>query len=166
MRAVIALALCAGLASPAGAAWQTDVHPARMSGAANAYVWIRATDQATAWPNERFYPELHVQCSERRLMVVFQTPRTAFNVEPGNLDGATLRFRFDDEPAFRRSWQQTTDGHAAGSYDAGFVRRFSKAKRLLVEWIPFQSKPQVVQFDLSGFADAKKPLEDGCKVKL
>jgi hypothetical protein len=126
---------------------------------------VVARDAATAWPSKTLHPEIYLQCREHKLNTWFVTG-ASFNVEGNHLNHATIRFGFDNGVAFSQVWRQSTDKQAAGTPSIDFVKKIAAAKRLVVQWTPFNSSVQTVEFDLSGFDAVKAPLEGTCRVKL
>jgi hypothetical protein len=74
------------------------------------------------------------------------------SVEKGDLEGHTVRVRFDDAGAERQRWSQSTDNEALFAPNAvQMARNIAKAKTVRFEFTPFNASPVIATFDVSGF---------------
>jgi len=112
--------------------------------------YLKAENTVEGWL-AREKPSLMVRCREKHTNVYMVTGMPA-SVESGHLEGHTVRVRFDDAPAERQQWTESTDKEALFAPSAvQMARSISRSKTLRVEFTPFNASPAVVTFDVSGF---------------
>lgn len=106
-------------------------------------------------------PTLILRCQEgaTEAYIVTGTPP---DVEADNLDGATVRVRFDEEPAEILVMSKSTDDMALFFEDVTIMDRMASHERLLFEFTPFNQSPTEVRFDLRGLPEAIVPLRAAC----
>lgn len=114
-------------------------------------------------PSGAIRPSILVRCQEHQkdaYVYIGMSP----DVESGNLDGATIRTRFDKEPATTENTNQST------SHDSLFfinpeatIKDFLKHDQMVLGFTPFDSSPVEITFDLRGLSEAIKPLNEACK---
>jgi type VI secretion system protein VasI len=96
-------------------------------------------------------PTLIVRCKEKRTDVYMVTG-TAASVESGDVEGHTVRVRFDGAAAQRQRWSQSTNNEALFAPNAvQMARSIAKAKIVRFEFTPFNASPAIATFDVSGF---------------
>jgi hypothetical protein len=80
-------------------------------------------------------------------------------------DTRTLRVRWDDGPAEEQRWGVSTDSEALFTqHPINFTDRLLTAKRLRVEFTPFNAAPAVMDFTVEGFGQARiDALKAGCQ---
>jgi hypothetical protein len=107
-------------------------------------------------------PTLILRCREQDLDVYVVTGMPA-DVERRNLDGATVRIRFDDRDAESQNTNRSTDDEALFFYDERqLINRLVNADRLLFGFTPFNASPVETSFDLSGLSDVLPQLLEAC----
>jgi hypothetical protein len=107
-------------------------------------------------------PTLVLRCAEQELDVYVITGTPA-DIERGNLDGATVRLRFDDDPAETRNTSRSTDDEALFfGNSAALIERMSQARLLQFGFTPFNSPPVETTFDLRGLPGVLPRLLDAC----
>jgi hypothetical protein len=107
-------------------------------------------------------PTLVVRCHERKTNAYVDVGMPA-QPELGEYQRHTVRLRFDDEPAASQLWQQSTDGEGLFSPSGvTFAKRLAKTKRLRLQFIPFNSNPQVIEFDTAGFDQVIGEIAQPC----
>jgi type VI secretion system protein VasI len=108
-------------------------------------------------------PSLIVRCQERTKDVYVYTGM-APDVESGNLDGATVRTRFDKDPATSENTGQSTSNDSLFFLNAeATIADLLKHELLVFGFTPFSSSPVEATFDLRGLSEAIKPLNEACK---
>lgn len=126
---------------------------------------LEAQNVLDGWLSHRI-PSLIVRCQEHKTEVYIQTgfPLTS---ELGRFRRHTIRLRFDDRPAGKELWSESTDNEAIfAPSSVALARRIAKTKRLRVELTPFNSSPQTIEFAVEGFQDSAKELGKACGWKL
>jgi type VI secretion system protein VasI len=114
-------------------------------------------------PVESVLPLLVVRCQEGQKDAYVYT-RMAPDVESGNLDGATIRYRFDKEPAQTENADKSTDGTGLFFTDPNqVIDSMLKHEELVFGFTPFGVPPVEMTFDLRGLSEAIKPLNEACK---
>lgn len=113
----------------------------------------------TAFGSQR--PTLILRCQEgaAEAYVVTGTPPA---VETGNLDGATVRVRFDQEAAQTLVTAKSTDSKALFFEDAGIINTMEQHERMLFGFTPFNTPPVEIHFDLRGLPNVSTPLHESC----
>lgn len=95
-------------------------------------------------------PRLVIRCQERRTEVYVDIGMSA-SVEFGKSKRHTVRVRFDDAPASREEWSDSTDDKALFAPNPiALARRAARAKTLAFEFTPFNAGTQVATFALTG----------------
>lgn len=106
-------------------------------------------------------PTLTVRCKEHQTEVYVITDSAA--AVEYDLDGATVRTRWDDEPAKSSVWSKSTDDKALFAPSAvAFIRKLPHARTLRVQYTPFNASPVIAEFDVRGFGDRIKDLAAAC----
>jgi hypothetical protein len=108
-------------------------------------------------------PMLMVRCDEGQVEVAVRIDMPAM-VEYGG--GHTVRLRFDDKQPVKQSWSESTDSKAlfAGN-GLAIAKSIGGAETLRIELTPFNSSPQVIQFDVRGFKEHLDKILAACKKK-
>jgi type VI secretion system protein VasI len=123
---------------------------------------LEAENQITG-PSGDYLPTLLLRCNEKETEAYVHTGM-APDVESGNLDGATVRYRFDKEPAQTENAGQSTDGNALFFEDSQTViTTMLKHEKLVFGFTPYGVPPVEMTFDLRGLSEAIKPLNEACK---
>jgi type VI secretion system protein VasI len=114
-------------------------------------------------PSGSVRPSLLVRCQEHAKDVFVYTGM-APDVESGNLDGATVRTRFDKDAATSENTNQSTDNTSLFFLNAeATISDLLKHEQLVFGFTPFSASPAEATFDLHGLAEAIKPLNEACK---
>jgi hypothetical protein len=114
-------------------------------------------------PSGSVRPTLIVRCQEHAKDVYVYTGM-APDVESGNLDGATVRTRFDKAPATSENTGQSTSNDSLFFLNAdATINDLLKHDQMVFGFTPFSSAPVEATFDLRGLSEAIKPLNEACK---
>jgi hypothetical protein len=85
------------------------------------------------------------------------------NPELGRFNRYTVRIRFDDKPARREFWSESTDHEAVfAPSPIVLARQLAKANELKLELTPFNSSPQTVVLPVVGFQEPLADLAKAC----
>ena len=160
MRRCFAFAALLVIVADANAAWSVRTERSKMDDSVGVYARTPSLGTFNAWPGGARRAQLLVQCSEGRFSMWLETG-ASFAVESEN-DRATLRLRFDKGDARTAGFDLASDGKAAGAPDKVLVECIAQHRRLKIEFVPFNSNPAVVEFDLRGFDKAKAALAAAC----
>jgi type VI secretion system protein VasI len=77
--------------------------------------------------------------------------------------GVSMRGRYDKGEVFEYSMAKSTDGEAFFFRNAiEEIKYMKNHSRLILEFIPFNSNPTEIRFDLSGLVEAIRPLQEAC----
>jgi len=137
-------------APPPGGKWAQSQDTSAMDDSKGVTFFLDAENEITGWL-ARQKPGLIFRCKEKSTDVYMVTGMPAA-VERGDLEGHTVRVRFDDGEAQRQRWSQSTDSKALFARNAvQMARRIAKAKTLRLEFTPFNASPVIATFDVSGF---------------
>lgn len=136
--------------------WTVDSSSSAMDDSRTILLRLAADSAIQAWPSKSITPTLLIRCKERSTDVYFSNETRAATV-PDDLESGEIRLRFDDGPARRELWGESTSGDALFAPNALRVaRQIAKAKRLVYQFTPFNSSPATTTFTLIG-ADTLVP---------
>lgn len=143
--------------------WQDSAQTSEMDDSTTISIQLRAEEPMTGWL-EDFTPVLIVRCKEKTDVYIFTNTQSA--VESGNLDGATVRLRFDDEPAREYDTSLSTDGKGLFfPKPRVLLTQIMTHDKLLFEFTPFNAATDVTSFDLRGAKEAAQPILEACAGK-
>ena len=135
---------------PPGGKWTQSQDTSVMDDSKGVTFFLAGEGEIVGWL-QRKTPSLVVRCKEKKTDVYMVTGMSA-SVESGDLDGHTVRVRFDDAAAQRQRWSESTDKEAMFAPNAvQMARATAKAKMLRLEFTPFNASPVIATFDVSGF---------------
>jgi len=146
---------------PPGGKWTEARQASQMDDTQGVTFHLEAENSVEGWL-KRGKPSLIVRCREKRTDVYMVTGMPA-SVESGDLDGHTVRVRFDDMPAQQQRWSESTDKEALFATSAvQMARNLAKANLLRVEFTPFNASPAIATFDVGGFDQHIGQLAAAC----
>lgn len=120
-----------------------------------------ATNTITGWLATET-PRLFIRCQEKSTDVFMVTNMAALP-ELGLFQEHTVTVRLDDAKARSEHWLAGTDDKALFSpHPAQLARQIATAKRLRLQFTPFNASPQIVDFDVKGFDVHLKELAATC----
>jgi hypothetical protein len=126
---------------------------------------LSAEKPITDWLGISHTPRLILRCKEKKTeayVVTGTQPKTEFG-EYGRELGVRMRARYDKEREWEYMMGKSTDGEALFFPEAvREVKHMLGRKSLVLEFVPFQSAPVQVLFDLSSLEEAVKPLREAC----
>jgi len=129
--------------------WSTQPLKSEMDDSEGIAFEVPATSEIQFWLGHQL-PQLPLQSREHRTSVLILTGTRA-TVEDAD-DNHHVRFRFDSDAPRTEIWSESTDGKALFAPNpTSFARRLARAKRLRVEFTPFNSSPVLVEFNVLGF---------------
>lgn len=108
--------------------------------------------------HETVQPRLFVRCSENKTNVFLN-----WGLYLG-LNQTDMLTRFDKSKASTDSWNLSTDNEAVfvQGNDISFAKKIMKHEKLLVKITPYNRTPVMATFNISGLAEAIKPLRTSC----
>jgi type VI secretion system protein VasI len=146
---------------PVGGKWTQTQNTSAMDDSKGVSFYLEAENKIAGWL-QRKTPRLIVRCKEKRTDVYIVTGMAA-SVERGDLDGHSVRVRFDDAPAQRQRWSESTDKEALFAPNAvQMARNIAKAKTVRLEFTPFNASPAIAAFDVSGFQQHLGKVSAAC----
>ena len=123
---------------------------------------LNAENPITGWPSKHYVPVLHLRCQQKATQAYIDVGM-ASNVEYGH-DGATVTLRFDKAAATKQHMAQSTDREALFfSQAVATIKQMTAHSTMLFEFVPFNASPAMTTFNLTGLAEAVKPLREACK---
>ena len=135
---------------PKGGKWVAEQGASQMDDSRTVTFRLEAEAGIEGWL-KRQKPVLIVRCRERSTNAYMVTGMSA-SVESGDLEGHTVRVRFDDSPAQRQRWTESTDNEALFAPRAiEFAKSVASAKMLRLEFTPFNASPVIATFEVAGF---------------
>jgi type VI secretion system (T6SS) VasI/EvfG family protein len=147
---------------PAGGKWIEAQDTSEMDDSKGVSFYLPAENEIDGWL-EKKRPGLTVRCHEKTTYVYMVTGMSA-SVESGDLEGHTVRIRFDDAPAQRQRWRDSTDDKALFAPNAvQMARNISKSKTMRAQFTPFNAKPVIATFDVSGFEEHIGKVAAACR---
>lgn len=106
---------------------------------------------------------LMIRCLENTTAVIINTH---CHVASGFQGYGEVDVRIDDEAAFNRSFDASTDNSALGLWNGGsaipFVKRLLDKETLRLRFTPFNKSPVTAEFDISGLDAKIGELRDNC----
>lgn len=141
--------------------WETSTSTSKVDDSKIVALSLTAESPVKGWLKVHT-PDLMLRCQSKKTEVFIITGM-APNVEYGKSDEATITLRFDKEPAVKYIASESTDKEALFVPNAiALMRKMLTHKRLLFQFVPFNSSPQETEFDLSGLDKAIVPLQEAC----
>ncbi len=108
-------------------------------------------------------PTLVVRCKEHQKEIYVVTEMQP-DVESDNLDGATVRLRFDSDAAQSVNTSKSTDGEALFLPNAQqYINALLKHEHMVFGFTPFNESPKEMTFDLRGLSEVIQPLNEACR---
>jgi hypothetical protein len=110
-------------------------------------------------------PQLVARCVSRstEIYVALGTPAS---VEP-QAGSHTVRVQIDDEPEVLQQWTDSESSHELFSPDGPeLTRRLASAQRLRIGFTPFNAKPVVAEFSVTGFDELAPLVASTCGWRL
>jgi len=127
---------------------------------------VQSSNEYSYWLGGPKKAEFVARCSENKTEALLST-NSRFNVEYGEYNKARIRLRIDDKKPVTQYWSESTDGEAAFATGAiKLLKDLRDAKTLTVEFIPFNSSPAILKFDVSGFAPHLDEIAKTCNWKM
>ncbi len=141
--------------------WQITTGKSDFDDSTTVVLSLVAENSIQAWLSTPT-PNLIVRCQEKKL-AIYVDVRTQINVEYGLNDAATVRVRFDNSPSTDLIADESTDGEGLffrSPYDILWL--IGNSSRMVFGFTPFNASPVVATFDLRGFTNIMKPLNQSC----
>ena len=109
-------------------------------------------------------PTLRLRCKENRTEAYLSFGMQLDTDYDSNMSRyASLRLRYDDNPAQKTRMDLSTDGEAVFFRKAiPTIKKMLQHNKLLVEVTPYSRGPQVTTFDLTGLDVEIEPLQTAC----
>jgi hypothetical protein len=146
---------------PVGGKWEVEIETSSFDNSTTVYLGLEA-EQVVEGAFESALPVLYLRCLESAPEVYIYLGLTP-DVEMGNFDGATIRLRFDDEPAETVNAERSTDDKAVFfPRPQDMMDRLAETDTLLIGFTPFSSNPVETAFDTRGLAEVLPQLREVC----
>jgi type VI secretion system protein VasI len=115
-------------------------------------------------PYETYRPSIILRCKEKETEAYINIGMQP-DVESGNYDGATIRYRFDKESAKTDIASKSTDNLALFlDGPQTYIAAMLKHDEMVFGFTPFNGSPAETTFDLRGLSEAIKPLREVCPI--
>jgi type VI secretion system protein VasI len=125
-------------------------------------VLLLDADADIVGPYENYRPSLIVRCQEKQTEVYINVGMQP-DVESGNFDGATIRYRFDKESAQTDIASKSTDNLALFlEGPQTYITAMLEHEQFIFGFTPFNGNPVETTFDLRGLSEAIKPVREAC----
>ena len=148
-------------APPAAGKWVIDKSTSSFDDSSTVVLALKAENDIQGTVGD-VRPKLIVRCQEHIKEVYVYTGNQP-DVESGNYDGATVRMRFDSDPAITHNAGKSTDGEALFLEPSDkFIDMMLKHQKLVFGFTPYSSSPTEINFDLQGLSEAIGLLNDAC----
>ena len=146
--------------------WTIHNSTSAMDDSDTVFLKLLAENSIKNWINDTSLPFLIIRCLENKTDVYINTGVSA-NPELGLYNQFTVRIRFDDKKAFKQRWSESTDGKAMfAPKPIALAREINKSSRMLFQFTPYNSDPQIVEFDVENVEDFLKEVASTCNWKL
>lgn len=160
--AVAAASLTGPMAAASAGDWTQEVGVSKMDDSRTVVLSLSANAAVHGWPEKVVMPTLKLRCREGKVDA-YVIIGMAAAVEYGGTDSATVRLRFDKEPAQQLRTSKSTNGEALFFGDAKkMITTMARHQTLLFRFTPFNSVPQETSFSLYGLSAVLKPLQEAC----
>lgn len=147
-----------------GGKWMIKIDTSSFDDSKTVTLVLDADKEIKGWLDAET-PSLVLRCKEKQMDVYVFTGMQA-NVESGNLDHATVRIRFDKDPAQSFNTGEATSGKGLFFDDPiPLIKDMLKHNTMVFGFTPFNASPVETVFDLRGLPESIKPLQDACKWK-
>lgn len=151
--------------TPARENWTIRVDESKMDSSKSVFVSTDASNDIKYWIGSG-NPSLIIRCVEKKTDVVFITGTSA-QPEYGRYNEASVRIRLDDGKPATKYWTESTDNKALFASDpVGLAKKINQAKKLRLEFTPFNSNPQVAEFNVDGLSKYLPEVAKTCGWKL
>lgn len=141
--------------------WQVTEETSQMDGSKTVVLALDAENEIKGWLKST-RPALVIRCRERKIDV-YANLGVAANPEVGRYNEYTVRIKLDDQPAVRQRWGSSTDNEALFSRNgAALAGQISNAKKMLLEFTPFNASPATVQFNVEGLEKHLPKVRSAC----
>lgn len=126
---------------------------------------LEAENSISGWPGKTKTPDLILRCKENKTEAyinVGMRGKPEFG-EYGQKTGVQMRARYDKGEPYEYLMGESTDGEALFfEKPIEEIKFMMKHASMVAEFIPFNSSPAEIHFDLTGLEDAVKPLREAC----
>jgi hypothetical protein len=110
-------------------------------------------------------PSLVLRCHEGKAEAYMVTGMPA-SVESGEFHRHTVSVRFDENRTQSQMWGQSTDDKALfAPQPVSFIKGVAGAKRLRLQFTPFNASPVIAEFDVTGFGKYIGDIAKACRWK-
>jgi len=141
--------------------WRVTEEPSQMDGSKTVLLALDADNEIEGWL-KKSRPTLIVRCHEGKTDV-YATLGVSANPERGRYNEYTVRIRLDDQPATKQTWGSSTDNEALFARNgAALADQISGAKRMLLEFTPFNASPATVEFNVAGLEKDLPKVKAAC----
>jgi hypothetical protein len=109
-------------------------------------------------------PTLFIRCSKHK-PEVFVNIGEPFQSNYGELEGTSVRIKFDAAAPIRQSWDESTNNEAAFAPNAGnLINHLLMAKVFRIEVTPFEKRETTITFNVGDLAERFHPIADECGI--
>ena len=141
--------------------WEVSQELSPIDDSRNVYMRLEAEDEGYAAGSR---PTLMVRCTESKIdVLVYFDSRLRGDSGPISIE---VLSRFDRHPSQKNHWGVSTDSKAIfAPHSAFWALKIERAQKLFVRLTPLtpsEASPISATFDLTGTAEAMRPLRDSC----
>jgi type VI secretion system protein VasI len=143
--------------------WNVRTERSKIDDSANVFVSTESNEEVLSrFGTNQGKAQLMIRCAENKTSLYIVWAGAFIGS-----DTAQVTYRIDREPAKTARMYISTDHRATGLWTGSdsvpFIRALFDKKQLLTRVTPFSESPVTVTFDISGIAEAVKPLAKACK---
>jgi type VI secretion system protein VasI len=150
--------------SSSSGSWRVSSETSKLTDQTNVYLSVRSKETPTCKWNKSGPADLMLRCMEGKTSLIISPDCHVTSSEYSSY--GDVDFRIDQEKSKTIAMTDSTDNRALGLWSGGksipIIRSLIGKNTLLVRFTPYAEGPQLLTFDISGLADAIKPLQEAC----
>lgn len=138
--------------------WRLASKTSPVDDSKNVYISLNANETIRSPFGESITPSLYILCREKKTEMFLN-----WDVYLG-LNETQMLYRLDKQKAVTHEWGISTDTKAVfyRGKDIDFIKMLAKSSNLFVRITPYNENPVQTTFDLTGLAEALKPVQAAC----
>ena len=146
--------------------WEFSSGTSKMDDSTKKYATLYSEDYAVGWPSYKEKLELIIRCQENKTEIYIDLGMQPDNAY-GRYNQSKVRIRLDKNKAFSEYWSESTDGKALfAPKSIQLAKKINKADSMYFEFTPFNSDPQIIEFDVRGLTPYLEKIAKTCNWKL
>ncbi|MCG2634514.1 MAG: type VI secretion protein [Gammaproteobacteria bacterium] len=149
--------------APSGA-WERRIETSPIDDSLNVFLSLDASEPLQSRLIDNVTPTLNLRCKKNQTAVYMNLKMMSdISIDMAGKQYADATLRYDQRPALKEKFDLSVSGESVFSRKpVEMAEQMMKHRKLLVEFTPFNSSPQVATFDLAGLSDSIVPLRKAC----